>query len=162
MKENIKDIKPGIGLGDLIFGMNKDQVKAVLGTPDETEMQTFSEEELDSIEIWHYDDFELSLSFSEEEDWKLYTISINAEFYTLNDEEIMYKDIEDIKSKLVGWDFTDLAYEDLSNSDGPSQKLISSECSEISFWFDDNLLSEIQWSPVFEDEDTINWPEIPA
>ena len=57
----LKNITPGIGLGVLRFGMTREQIKQLLGAPDE-----IVNEEADS-ETWHYDELDLSLNFDQEE-----------------------------------------------------------------------------------------------
>ena len=41
----------------------------------------------------------------------------------------------------------------------PDNKLIELEELSTNFWFSDNVLDEIQWSPYFTNDDEIQWPE---
>ena len=63
---NIKEILLGEGLGDIQFGMTKNQVEAVLGKPDESETHIDNDDgEIFHSEHWHYDEYEISLAFDE-------------------------------------------------------------------------------------------------
>lgn len=62
MKNNIKEINFGEGIGELKFGMTKDQVSSLLGKPDEIEnIPGIDEEVNDDLVSWHYDNLEISL-----------------------------------------------------------------------------------------------------
>ena len=159
MKENIKKIILGEGLGLIKFGMLRTDVLDILGEPSEKE--TFfnieEEEEEGRSESWHYDDLELSMNFDEEDDWRLVLFSVNADFYTLMEDITIGIDMKTVKSKLT--DIEDLEFEDWSNAENPNHKLISSEDKGFNLWFENDLLSEIQWSPIYADDNTICWPE---
>lgn len=66
-------------------------------------------------------------------------------------------DNEEVVSLLKELKINDLEFEDWSSEESPNHKLLSSELIGINFCFDDNLLSEIQWRPLFIDDDTIRW-----
>lgn len=157
MKEQIKEIKPGFGLGNIKFGMSRDQVRMLLGAPDESEKFSYTDDDQNMTESWDYYDFDISLNFDEEEDWKLVMISANSDFYTLEGESLIGKTIEQVSAHL---DKSDIDYdlEDCSTTDSPDHKLIEVESLSINFWFNGGVLDEIQWSPQFLDDDTIKWP----
>ena len=79
MKDSLKEILPGIGLGDIRFGMLSNNVFSILGSPNEIEIYCYFELPNAKSENWHYEDDELSIGFNEEEGWKLDTISINSD-----------------------------------------------------------------------------------
>ncbi len=51
----------------------------------------------------------------------------------------------------------DVDFED--DEEAPDGRLLSFEEKEIEFWFEDGTLTEIQWSPFWEDDDNRLWPE---
>ena len=69
MKENLKEIRIGKGLGTLTFGNTRQQVKAMLGEPTDIEKYSLSDTDDDSTESWHNDELDISLYFDEENDW---------------------------------------------------------------------------------------------
>jgi len=159
MRQEIKDIKSGLGLGIIKFGMSRDQVREILGEPDELELPPYSDEKEDQSETWHYDDFELSLGFDQEDNWRLGTLAITSENYELLGKGLIGLNKEELISELNSLKIDDLELEDWSSIDIPTQELLGSESLGINFWFEDNKLSEIQWGPLFIDENTIRWPE---
>ena len=85
MKNQIKEIIFGVGLGDLKFGMTRDEAKKLLGKPDEIEnLPGFEEEVNDELESWHYDENEFSIVFDADYDWRLVSIAVSDPFFTLN------------------------------------------------------------------------------
>lgn len=159
MKKELKEILPGIGLGELKFGLNRDQVKGMLGEPDEIEMYRYGDSEKDGTESWHYDELDLSIAFDEEEDWRLVTIAVSSEFFEYAGNKVINLTKKEVLSMLESLEIEDLEEEDMSETEEVKYELITSEELSINFWFEDDVLSEIQWGPQFLDDDTINWPE---
>ena len=158
MKKALIEIKPGQGLGVLKFGMRKSEVKLLLGEPSFIDEYSHSDSANDLTESWEYDDLALSISFDEEENWKLTMISVSADFYQLEGESLIGLNEENVITALTSLKFEDLELEDCSEIDGENHKVIEVEAQSINFWFIDGVLDEIQWSPLFIDDDTIQWP----
>ena len=80
-----KEIKIGLGLGEITFGSNKDKVEDILGKPNEIEVLDvpIDDEEI-SLEQWHYDELELSASFDQEQGEILDTLAVSSDEYTIN------------------------------------------------------------------------------
>ncbi|MEL6561684.1 MAG: hypothetical protein AAFQ94_26080 [Bacteroidota bacterium] len=73
-EHEIKEIIPGSGLGIIKFGMTRDQLKLILGNPDETENDLTDGIEDEDMETWHYDEMDLSVQFSESTDFRLVSL----------------------------------------------------------------------------------------
>jgi len=156
MKEALKEIKPGYGLGVLKFGMSRAEVKLMLGEPSFTDKYSHSDSNNDLTESWEYDELELSLSFDEEESWKLTMMSVNSDFYEFDGKSMIGKTENEVLAIL---NMENIYLEEVSDQDGEDQKVIEIDEKSINFWFIDGVLDEIQWSPLFVDDDTIKWPE---
>jgi len=159
MKKALKEIKPGYGLGVLKFGMRRSEVKLLLGAPSFIDKYSHSDSATDLTESWEYDELNLSLSFDEEEKWKLMMISVASDFYELKNENLIGLEEEKIMDKLSALNFQKLDLEDCSEHDDENHKVIEIVDESINFWFNDGVLDEIQLSPFFIDDDTIKWPE---
>lgn len=160
MDQKIQEIKSGEGLGQLKFGMSTNQVKQLLGEPDEVETYSYETEEGELSETWHYDEHELSISFDEEENWKLVSIAISAPEVTFKGQKLIGMKRDELIKILEGLEIGPLEFEDWSSAESPNHKLISAEEVEINFWLDDDELSEIQLGPLFDNDDDIKWPAI--
>lgn len=158
MKNSLKEIKPGYGLGVLKFGMKRSEVKLLLGEPSFIDKYSHSDSSNDLTESWEYEDLQLSISFDEEENWKLTMISVSANFYELDKVSLIDCLEDDVVKKLTDFDDEELYLEDCSEIEGEDHKVIEVENKSINFWFVDGVLDEIQWSPFFVDDDTIQWP----
>ncbi|WP_436516080.1 hypothetical protein [Ekhidna sp. To15] len=159
MKKEHVEILPGIGLGQLKFGMTREEVKALLGDPDHQEVTHYGDDETDQSDAWEYHPLRLDLSFEEAEDWRLVIFSVSSEDYTLKGSSLIGLDMDELMEELDLLGVKDLEIEDLSSEDHPDQKLISSESLALNFWLHQDILEEIQWGPQFIDEETIKWPE---
>ena len=159
MKTDLKKIKAGIGLGVLKFGMDRAEVKQMLGEPDEVEHYSFSEQENDLTEAWHYDAMELSLGFDEAAEWRLTTISVTSKYYELENKQLIGLHKDEILPLLNDLNMQDYEIDDLSSDRQPGQELIVSDSMGIHLWFDHEILHEIEWGPMWQDEFTITWPQ---
>ena len=155
---DIKEIKTGHGLGTITFGMTRDQVRAILGEPDDIDEYSDSDLEDDSSESWHYDELEISLSFDEDADWKLVTIAVSSPDYTFHNKNLIGLQADELMTELKAFDLGDYDTDDWSSEEIPDHKLISFPESQMNFWLEDGELTEIQWGPLFLDEETIQWP----
>ncbi len=147
MKENLKSINLGLGLGDILFGMSREAVRKILGNPTEIDDNPFKEEMGHRTETWHYDALKVSLSFQEPLEWELDTISVTDAFYEINSQSLIGKSLMVVKTALEKMDITDLEMEDHSEGDDVKHTLLSSDSYLSNFWFDNDLLAEIQWGP---------------
>jgi hypothetical protein len=139
-----KEIKIGIGVDKIKFGMSPEEVLVLLGAADEKNKITFSDEDPDYYsEEWHYDGMEMSLVFDMLDKLELTTISISSEDFTLGNESIIGNDESDVFLILKKAGF-EKGWEELEEEE-PSQKTYINEEEGISLYFEDGLLSEFQW-----------------
>jgi len=156
----VLDIKPGIGIGEIKFGLRRAQVVKVIGRADEIEEDKYEEDgQLIKSEDWHYDEYEMSLSFDEDENWLLTTIAISSGQVTLAGVPMMGMGEAGLVDILRNMGIEDLEYEDLSDRDNPNTLRVSSDEYGISFWFEEGELTEIQCSPLLNEHGEIDWPE---
>ncbi|WP_298367741.1 hypothetical protein [uncultured Lutibacter sp.] len=159
MLKELREIKPGIGLGFLKFGMSRDKVKELLGEPSFIDKYSHSNSDNDLTESWEYDELFLSISFDEAEDWKLMMFSVTSDFYEL--EEVSLIGLSELKliNQLDEIDLGEIYVEDCSETEDENQKVIEIDEVSTNFWLSNGVLDEIQWSPIFIDDDTIKWPK---
>lgn len=159
MNPNIKQILSGIGLGELNFGMTRDQIESILGQPNEKEKYSYADLGDDFTENWHYDALELSLGFDQEDDWRLVTLAVTSKDYEFDGIIPIDLTKKELTSELNNIGINDLEYENWTTKESLSHELISSKKSGINFWFDENSLTEVQWAPLLIDDETIKWPD---
>ncbi len=159
MKDNIKEIKPGIGLGELKFGISRDQVKSLLGEPDDIDAYSYTDSDTDLTEDWYYDELFLSIGFDEEDDWRLVTIALNSNSYEFDNKKLVGLKREELLDVLKELKVDDIEFEDWSGDGNPDHKLISSEEKALNIWLDEGIVTEIQIGPLYNNDETINWPE---
>lgn len=160
IKENIQEIMPETGLGVVQFGMTREEVTAIMGKPSEVEAYNYEDGgDKDKTEAWHYDDLELSLSFDEDQDWKLTSIAASGGDYTIDGRNLFGISKDELIIALKEMDIEDIEEDDWSDDEMPEHVLISAEDIGVNFWLDGGVVSEIQWSALYLDDDTVEWPE---
>jgi hypothetical protein len=151
-----KTINPGAGLGKLTFGLSRSEITAILGDPDDVDVYT--DEEESTTESWHYDEIELSVSFEECEDWKMTAIAVSDPNFTLNDQKLIGLERDELIEKLKAMNLGEVSFEDWSSAEMPDHKLVSIDSLSLNFWLEFDELTEIQWGPLFNEDDEIVWP----
>jgi len=161
MKKEIKEIIPGVGLGTLKFGMTRDEVKKLVGKPDEVEnLPGFEEEVNDELESWHYDEHEFSLVFDADYDWRLVSIAVSDPYFTFHGKNIIGMEKQETLDLLDNLGIEISNEEDLSDAENPNLELIEAEDAGLMIWFADEEVIEIQILPdVEEDGETLIWPQ---
>ena len=149
----MSEIKLGIGYGDIQFGMERDTIKKMLGKADEVELYSYSEEEEDLTEVWHYDELDLSLSFDEADHWKLVMIAVGDTNAHIAGEFLIDKTQEEI---IAACEKSGLGAIDTEEVD--EGQVLKIEEKSINFWMDEGLVSEIQFGPFWNGDDEPIFP----
>jgi hypothetical protein len=146
----MKNINKGVGLGSLKFGIYTTDVEDELGNPSEAEKNE------DEGENWHYDDYDMSMSF--DEDSRLVTIAVSDESYLLEGVSLIGKDVEFVEEQVKSMNLGESFHEEMSEGEDGRISVLGFEDSSMNLWFEDGILTEIQFWPLFKDENTIVWP----
>lgn len=152
--ENSQEINIGRGLNNILFGISRNTFKTELGEPTEIDNYNAGEDDEYLTEAWHYDNFEISVSFDEEDDWKLTTFSTSSSIATLEGKKVMGMSLAEVKEMIKPLQLGDEEEEEMEDD----QILLSVVASSINFWFEHDKLSEVQWGVLWKDEDTPKWP----
>lgn len=145
----MKNIIKGVGVNSIKFGQYTTDVEELLGNPTEIEQDELGED-------WHYDDYDMSMSF--DEDQRLVTIAVSDAAYLLEGVSLIGKDFDFVKDQTKQMNLGESTFEDMSDELENELTLLSFEESGINFWFDKGMLTEIQFLPLLKDEGTIIWP----
>lgn len=142
------EIKIGIGIKNIYFGMYKKEIETIIGKPNKITRG--------AVEDWttyEYFDEMIRLIFSKEENDRLITIEVHHQEIMLFNENIFNKTKEEIKEFLNKNGCSDIEYEDYETFETLS-------CSELhtTFEFEFNKLNSIEFSPLFNNDDII-FPE---
>ena len=153
---DVTTIKLGIGLGNLRFGLTRDEVEAYLGQPDRIK----SDPEPGAYTMWFYDSIGVYIPFDDDDDLRFGSIETSSPSATLNGFTLIGKTKDEvmsfIESNISG------SYEeergDLED-DGDSRGCeLSFSSQSLTLWFEDDILTEIQWAYLTDDNGQVVWP----
>lgn len=154
----MRNITPGRGLDDIIFGLKRSEVFNIQGEPTETE-HVDGDEESGAMEVWHYDELHLSLSFEEDCDWKLTSITTSNPEFLFEGIELIGLSQSEVMEQLEVFDIGEFELEDMSTEEMPEQFIGANFEFGINLFFDADILTEIQWGPYWDDEkEAPMWP----
>lgn len=155
----IMNIELGKGLDKLHFGMSREAFKAFMGEPDEVEELANEDEVDDRSEVWHYDEMEISASFDEQEDWRLTSMAVSSPDFTFEGVDLIGLSQQEVMAQTELMDLGDALIEDVSENGQTSHQMVFLPEVSLNLWFDNGLLSEIQWGPYWsEEEEILIWP----
>jgi hypothetical protein len=151
MSDKPLEIKPQIGLGTLLFGSTKSQVKNIFGEP--SEIETIEEEEGNSTIVWHYWDHGFTVFFEREDD--LFT-SVEVD----NSEATLWgKRIFELTEKEILWLFSNKGFKDFESEVHEwGEKRVTFEELLVDLYFEKNQLVSINFGAVIDKNEIIFWP----
>jgi len=151
----MKNIKLGTGIDDIKLGIKPEDLEKRIGKPSGMDKA----EEKDALELWHYDELNMSFGFSKELGGRLLTITTSDKDAMIEDVSIIGNTLQEVMDKLEVFGFTDIDIEDISTDDEPNQQLLTVFEYSLNLWFDNDELSEIQWGTFWDIEKDIPvWP----
>ena len=107
-----------------------------LGFPDEKDEYSYTDDNTDFTEKWHYNKLGLSLSFDEEDNWRLGCITVFSSDFLFKNFIPVGLSKNDLIEKLREIGIGDLEYEDYSFLESPSHELLFSDLLGMNSWFD--------------------------
>ena len=156
---------PKVGFGNVRFGMTVQEVKKILGKPDEeVDNDRLGEDDEDTMITLYYDELGLSLSFDKLTDFRLSDIMTEGYSSVSMEGGIRFgMSVEDVRGLVAKADFgpmeeSDLDEEEIGDND---EELTSYDLPEISvsLWFKEDRLDTIQLGPEYDENDNIVWPK---
>ncbi len=148
----MKNILIGKGLENIPFGIDQDQLKAIIGAPDEIEKSPSLSPDEPTSEIWHYDEEELSALFDYyDKTWELVSLATTSKDAMLNGVKLIGLHKKEVIQSIQKLSLGKFTIENLNAEDNVLDSIMSFESTGIDFWFEGNILIEIQWSPIIEE-----------
>jgi len=143
------EVKIGIGLSDVIFGMSIENVEKNLGKPNK-----ISETDKPDGIVFYYNEPMIKVKFDKEFDSKLYSFEVFNPGMEMFGRKIMGKQKSEIEDMLNKLEYL-CEYEDYVFFE-------TLFCQKIwtTFAFQFDKLRSIEFSPLIDQNDEIIWPEI--
>ena len=147
-------IHPGVGVGALRLGMSEDEVRGLLGEPEESESRDYG----DGVETrdWEYDSVGLSLSFDAEDDFRLGAIIVSDVHATLVGVPVVGLS----EAQLLETSFGALGPPVLDDEFGDDAKTYDWDEPNLSSWLDHGVVTSVTVMPRYDESGEVpQWPE---
>lgn len=152
------DIKPGIGVGLIKYGITESKLIELFASPDLTQEEEYLEGEGDWHRMLWYYSRNLIFTFNKDEQYRLGLITVMGTGYSLFDKDIFGLPIDTVKRYLARATSEIPKYEDLTWGDD-ALEILEHDGLEIMCWFESGFLYEMQCGYLFEsDGNTEIWP----
>ncbi len=145
------EIKIKEGLNELKFGITMNEVKKILGNPDDIENINESEE---PTEVWYYWEDGITLFFEENENKRCVCMETDNEETLLFGEKISAlkeKDIQDLFKKNNFKNFE-------TEVEAWGERRISIDDAVMDIYFDKGELTSVNWGVDYDDDGNPLWP----
>lgn len=145
-------VKPGRGIGNILFGISKERLVELLDEPDALDK---SNEDGEECEHYYYDDLDIAFTFSKAESNKLLVITIGNPQYLIAEKLHTGMEMEKALSEIekLKWEAPEI--EELEDND----LIFTFEETGVDLWFEDGILTGFQLTPQWKNDDEIDWPE---
>ena len=150
MGENL-EIKIKEGLNELKFGLGMDDVKKILGNPDETET---TEEADEQTEIWYYWEDGVIVFFDLKLDKRCICLELE------NTDVILFgKKVTDLDEESVTKLFKEKGFSEFETEvETWGEKRLSIEDAVVDIYFEDKEIVAINWGVDYDDDGNPLWP----
>ncbi|MAG57162.1 MAG: hypothetical protein CMJ83_12790 [Planctomycetes bacterium] len=147
------DVRPGVGIGALVLGMTEDEVRAMVGDPTAVDSEDFGDGII--VRTWGYDAQQLSLSFSEDDDFRLGTIASSCEWATLGDSRIVGLAEGELRATQFGALGPPVLDDDFEES---WRNYVWDELN-LSCWLSDGVVTSVTVMVLFDESGNVpQWP----
>lgn len=154
----MKNITLGQGLDELQFGLSREEVIQLVGEPTEKEHME-GDDESGAMEAWHYDEQNLSLSFEEDCDWRLTSITTASPDVNFEGIDLIGVSQSEVMEQMEVFNLGEFELQDISSEELPDQLLAANADFSLNLFFDNDILAEIQWGPYWDEEEEVPiWP----
>jgi len=146
------DIVLGTGMGSLRFGASMDDVRALMGEPEEVE-ESDDDDEFEH-QAWNYLDEGYSLYFDREDDYRLSCIETDDPEMRLYGELIHGKSMQDIQDLMRRHGHETSEVEKMDTG----ETRLSYEKEMIDLYFDEDELQFVNFGVFIDDDLEVQWP----
>ena len=147
------EIKLGIGLGEIKFGISEDNLKNILGTPYGFEENEYKKG-LGFVRMYYYSDFRLTFCFESKHNYRLTDIFVSEKGHLLNGVDLFGMNMQLVEKHLKELQLGDSKLEEIMSDDF----FIDFREDNIRFHFETEKLSDIQFGCDYLDDETPIWP----
>ena len=154
------NIEPGLGIGDIRYGITEEELISLMGRPDKVEEMEYVQGNGDwHRELW-YSPRSVHFTFDKDDDYRLGTITIMGSGFTIFGEDLFGLPLDFVR-KFIARSTKEIAkLEDWIWNDEETHECLQHDGLGILFWFEDGNLAEMQCSYLFEaDNQTVIWPK---
>lgn len=149
-------IRPGLGLGDLLFGASRYGTIRYLGEPEEVSDYPLG---ADRTIAWYYWKLGVSAHFDGEDGFRLGTLDIERHDAELFGLRLIGRKRKRVQSLLAPFSLGPADSEEMSHDTSISSLTYSEQ--SLTLWFHGERLHNIQWNYHFGADDQPMWPPQP-
>ena len=152
------DIRSGEGLGDVKFGLTREEVTSLMGEPEEKEVFDLNDDADFKTESWHYDEYEVALSFVLFDEWRLVSITCSSEDSLFEGSEVIGLKKKQLLKLLEKSKVKDVQFENCSSDDVEDLLLVFSMQLGMNFWLEEGLVTDVEFGIRYNEKEEPLWP----
>jgi len=149
-------IRPGIGLGDLLFGAPREEVRLLLGQPEDVREDLLG---IDPSVSWYSWELGVMAYFYGEDDFRLGALQVERPDAELYGRQWIGQPETEVRTALAGLSLGEARYEVKEFTDHPALHWLRYEGQGLDFWFKRGRLDSIQWGYLLGADEAPCWPK---
>ena len=146
------EIKPMEGLGELNFGVTKEEVERMVGAPEDVE-EMDTENDIRTL-IWHYWSKGFSAFFDEDNNFKLSSLEVDNQMATLWGQLIFNMKEEELIELFRSKGFKEIDTEEQEWG----ERRVSIDDAMVDLYFEEGELNSINFGVFINDLEIAVWP----
>lgn len=150
---NMSDATPHHGILPFVLGMTRSQVLVAAGQPDKVETNDWG---AGSLQTWSYDSMQVRVTFDEEEDWRMNSITIEGPANTIKGHSLIGCEADALELLAAEAGMPDVRQTDDFDENG---KCHASELFDLQFWELGAKIVNVTLFPLYEEGGNVpRWP----
>jgi len=149
------EIYLGKGVDKIVFGLDENGLKSIIGSPENIEIQEYGE---DIAREYNYLTKNLCCTFSSEDQYRLSTIELNSKVYTLNGFSIVGSSLNDILGVLENEGLSKPTIDSISNEYESNHLMLYYNKESIIISLINYICYSFSIGPFWKNDDEILWP----
>ena len=144
-------IVPGYGVGELKFGLPREDVEKILGAPDEEALH--EDPEMGTTVTWNYWRKGISVYFEEEDDYRLGCMEVEGGELFIWDENVYGFSKEKVAELAAAHGFHEIEVDDDKHDE-----CLSVDAAGLNFFFEEDEVISVQAGVLLTDDEECCWP----
>lgn len=150
------DIKIGIGIGSIRFGISQEDLKNIIGMPSSINDESYSDG--DVVRKYTYERLNVVFSFSSEDSYKLSSIDFSSRYFKVGNRSLIGLSLHKFLEQMEEFNFETPSIDSIGNENEENHLMLYYDKEGLVVDFIDYFSVAVSINPLWKNENEIIWP----